>query len=201
MEKKAIIGSVALCILLGGSVTAFAAERPGLSLPDGFGEIPEINISLPEGFGGDLGTFRAGMEANMEAHRAAMEEKLAEAREKAADMSAYEQYGLVYDQAKGGWCYDGKLVGLFVDTQVRGITFLHQDGEVHVKAIRDENGNLTGLAELGTDESDAIIAELDALKADMQRHMDEMRRNMEERRKGMEQRMSELRSSMGITGS
>lgn len=207
MKKKVIIGALALCLVLGSSIAAYAAERPAFSLPDGFGEIPEINFDLPEGLGGDFGAFRAEMEnhretmkAKMEAHRAEMEEKLAEMKEKATDMSAYEQYGLAYDEAKGGWCYDGKLVGLFVDKQGRGITFLNQDGEVHIKAIRDGSGNLTGLAELSADEYAAIISEMDAMRADMQEQMSEMRRNMEESKSEMEQRMNTLRGSMDKIG-
>lgn len=58
-------------------------------------------------------------------------------------------------------------MGLFVDEQGRCITFLSQNGETHIKAIRGESGNLTGLAEIIVDEYNSVIAEMNVMKADM----------------------------------
>jgi len=155
-KKTIIIGTVAVCLLLTSSVTAFAAKEsifPGRN-----------------GFDFGSGTFSAGMESRREDMKA----KLAEIKKSGADMSVYEQYGLTYDEGKDGWCYAGKLVGLFVDKNGRGITFLSKDGEVHLKAVRDESGNLTGLAELTVDEYAVISSGMEEMRDDMITWMDEM---------------------------
>lgn len=158
MKKALIAGAMVLCIALGSGVAAYAAG--GTEFPSSGG----LNSRF------DFENIQAEMQTNIQ-----------EMREKASDMSAYEQYGLTSDEAKGGWCYDGKLVGLFVDKQGRGISYLSGSGEVHVRAVRNESGELTGLALLSEDEYNAIVAELDGLKYEMQTHMNEMRQNMQER--------------------
>lgn len=160
-KKTIIIGVVVTCLLLTSSVTVFAAKGSKFPGRDGFD------------FGS--GTFRTEMETRMEDMKA----KLAEIKENGADMSVYEQYGLTYDESKDGWCYGGKLVGLFVDKNGRGITVLSKDGEVHLKAARDESGNLTGLAELTADEYAVISSELEKMGDDMAAWMDEMFDRME----------------------
>lgn len=196
MKKAMITGAVTLCVLLASTTAAFVAGGAGLPTREGLG------------FGD--GTFRAGIEECMRT----LQEKMAEVKEKAGNMSAYEQYGLVYDESKGGYCYGDKLVGLLVDPQGRGISYLNKNGEVHVKAIRNENGELTGLAELSEDEYNKVVTELDGMKSDMQEHMNEMRKKMQERfqsgtfapgnfeweangiHESMQERMNQMRSEM-----
>ena len=83
------------------------------------------------------------------------------------DMSVYEGYGLSYNEARRGYLYNGKLVGLFVDKQGRGISYLSRNGEIHVKVLRDSAGNPTGLAELSPGEVSEITAEMDTLREDL----------------------------------
>jgi hypothetical protein len=116
--------------------------------------------------------------------------------------------------ATAGYCYGDKLVGLLVAPQSRGISYLNKNGEVHVKAIRNENGEITGLAELSEDEYNKVVTELDGMKSDMQEHMNEMRKKMQERfqsgtfgpgnfewgangiHESMQERMNQMRSEM-----
>jgi hypothetical protein len=197
MKKAMITGAVTLCVLLASATAAFAAGG-GAGLP------------VREGLSFGDGTFRAGIEERM----GTIQEKMAGVKEKAGNMSAYEQYGLVYDESKGGYCYGDKLVGLLVDPQGRGISYLNKNGEVHVKAIRNENGEITGLAELSEDEYNKVVTELDGMKSDMQEHMNEMRKKMQERfqsgtfapgnfewgangiHESMQERMNQMRSEM-----
>ena len=90
------------------------------------------------------------------------------------DMSAYESYGLSYNETNRGYFYNGKLVGLFVDKQGRGITYLSQNGEIHVKVIRNDTGNLIGLAELSAGEYNEIVAEMDVLRDDLYARMENL---------------------------
>ena len=96
-----------------------------------------------------------------------------------ADMSAYESYGLSYNEARRGYLYNDKLVGLFVDKQGRGITYLSQNGEIHVKVVRDNAGNLSGLAELSAGEYSEIVAEMDALRDDLYARMENLLSEMQ----------------------
>ena len=140
MKKALVTGALALTLLVGGSMTAYAAFPAQPSIR---GINNQSGISLPI-------------------------IQTPEVDESAADMSAYEKYGLTYSEAKGGYCYDGKLVGLFVDTQGRGITFLNQNGETNVKAVRDSNGSLTGLAVLTAEEYQAIISDMNAKASEIE---------------------------------
>ena len=90
----------------------------------------------------------------------------------AEQMLEYEQYGLQYNEEQRGDFFDGKLVGLFIDRQGVGVIFLHLDGGIHVRAVRDENGRLTGLAELGTNEYNDVIAGLGELQTELQNEME-----------------------------
>ena len=101
---------------------------------------------------------------------------------RAADMSVYEQFGLSYDREKRGFFYNGKLVGLFVDRQGRGITYLSRNGEIHVKVVRGDNGNLSALTELPSDEYNEITARIDSFKADITGRMERWREEMGSRR-------------------
>lgn len=174
MRKKTIImGAMVSCLLLTSSATVFAAQ--------------ESKFPGREGF--DIG--RGIFSAEIEARRENMKVKLAEIKDRYMDMSVYEQYGLTYDEGKDGWYYDGKLVGLFVDKNGRGITILSKDGEVHLKAIRDEAGNLIGLSELTDEEYTAILSEMEKIREDMNIRMNEMAEKMKSR---MAERKKKLES-------
>ncbi|NLU51775.1 MAG: hypothetical protein GXX10_02775 [Clostridiaceae bacterium] len=165
MKKKTIIiGAVVTC-LLAGSVTAFAARESKLLGRDGF----------------DFG--KGNLRERIEARREVIKEKLGKIREIRTDMSAYEPYGLTYDEGKDGWYYEGKLVGVFVDKDSKGIVVLSRKGEVHLKALRDENGNLTGLTELTDEEYALISSQLEKMRDDLADLMDEVFENMESRMK------------------
>lgn len=174
MRKKTIImGAMVSCLLLTSSATVFAAQ--------------ESKFPGREGF--DIG--RGIFSAEIEARRENMKVKLAEIKDRYMDMSVYEQYGLTYDEGKDGWYYDGKLVGLFVDKNGRGITILSKDGEVHLKVIRDEAGNLIGLSELTDEEYTAILSEMEKIREDMNIRMNEMAEKMKSR---MAERKKKLES-------
>ena len=165
MKRTATIATV--CILLGGSVAAFAHPFH-IPPPRVLGNFPEYRrpmIILPE--------IDKGI----------------------ANMSAYERFGLSYNQEKNGYCYDGKLIGLFVDRQGRGITFLNRSGEVNVKAVRDNSGNLTGLAELSTNEYNEVVAEMDTRRVDidarLEQHMKEVNERLEQHIREMNARVQE----------
>ena len=151
----------ALCILLGSSAAIFAHPFH-IPPPRGLGNFPRFH--LPEIRVPDI-------------HRSA------------ADMSVYEQFGLSYNQGKNGYCYNGKLIGLFVDRQGRGITFLNSNSEVHVKAVRDNSGKLTGIEELSANEYSEIVAEMDARRADINVRLEQ---HMKEVNEKLEQQMSEM---------
>jgi hypothetical protein len=148
---------VVVCVLIGIGVAAYA-QPPDIRPPEVFGNLPRPilpEINLPE------------INANM------------------ANMSVYERYGLSYNQEKGAYFYNGKTVGLFVDRQGRGIYLLNQNGEVNVKAVRDSNGNLTGLTELSAAEYTEIVTEMDTRMAElherMEQHISEMNGRLAER--------------------
>ena len=94
------------------------------------------------------------------------------------DMSAFESYGLSYNEARRGYLYDGKLVGLFVDRQGRGITYLNRNGEIHVKVDRDNTGNLIGITELSDSEYKEITAEIDTMREDLNARMENLMSEM-----------------------
>jgi len=162
-----LVVGAAVCVLLGSAV-AFAASNDlppssgfevqpiiGLSSANSFVTMPEgslSRISVPE--------IKAPEIMPIDVDRSVL------------DMSIYEQFGLAYDMAKGGYVYNGKLIGLFVDQHGRGITFLSQNGEVHVKAVRDDNGNLIGLTEMSADEYSAIASDMAASVAEIEAQLE-----------------------------
>ena len=89
------------------------------------------------------------------------------------DLSAYEQFGLTYNDEKGGYFYENKPVGLLADRQGRGLIYLSQNGEIHVKAIRN-SGQLTGLTELSAEEYNAIAAEMDAIRSSLNAKIEQL---------------------------
>ena len=141
MKRKVAVVVVVMAVLglIGSSVMVYAHPH-GLSMPRSLDSIPGINLPRIE-----LPVINVPM----------------------ASMSAYEGFGLSYNSEKGGYCYNGKLVGLFVDLQGRGITYLNRDGEINIKAIRNNNGTLIGLAELSAAEYSEIVSETDSLTAEM----------------------------------
>ena len=168
MKRKVTITSVvlAVCLMVGSGVAAYAHpwhggpgnnSRPSWPSWPGYNRMaPPSSRMMPPG-------VRTPPRTN-------------------TSMSAYEQYGLSFNREKRGYYYNGKLVGLFSDKQGRGITFLSQRGEIHVKSIRDSNGKLTGLAELTTEEYNEIIAEMNAARAKMKQRMERQFPDMRSRR-------------------
>jgi hypothetical protein len=114
-----------------------------------------------------------------------------------AGMSVYEQYGLLYNQESGAYLYNGKIVGLFVDRQGRGIYLMNSNGEVNVKAVRDNNGNLTGLTELSVEEYTEIVTEMDTRMAELHEQMEQHIREMNAR---IEEHMREFPRPMPLIG-
>lgn len=108
-------------------------------------------------------------------------------------LSRYEQYGLIYDEEQNGYLYNGKLVGTLVDEQSRMfISCLNKNGEVNVKAVYNENNELTGLTELSEEEYNKIISELESKKAEFE----EQKKNMMEE---IERMFSESFDNFSIT--
>lgn len=174
MKKKTIIiGAVVTCLLLTSGVTVFAARDSRFPDMDRFG------------------SGRDNLRVRIEARREVLKEKLAKIRDSRTDMSAYEQYGLTYDESKGGWTYEGKLVGVFVDKYGKGITVLSKDGEVHLKAVRDENGNLTGIDELTDEQYSVIMAEIEKIRDNLKARLDEKYESLESRKS---ERLEKLKS-------
>jgi hypothetical protein len=95
-----------------------------------------------------------------------------------SDLAVYEPYGLVFDQTHGAYRFNDKLVGLFIDLQGRGITFLNTGGDIHIKVLRDNTGGINGLTELTAAEYDAIIADMSARQEALEKQMEKLRENM-----------------------
>lgn len=178
MKKVLTSGALTLCVLLATIGAACAVELP---FGGGFERIGSIQDEM-DAHRKAMEELHTQMESLREEMQKTMEERLANVKEK-ADMSVYEPFGLVYDEEKGGYWYDGKRVGLFADEQGRGISFLSINGQVHLKAVRDESGELTGLVELSEDEygeiTDQMQAKLDDMRPGMEERMNEMRQRME----------------------
>jgi hypothetical protein len=96
-------------------------------------------------------------------------------------MAIYKNYGLLYDNGKGAYCYNNKIVGLFVDEQNRGRIFLHPAGEIHVKVNRDLRGKITGITELTSVEYAKVMDDLEAMQLSFARRRNELRDNMDRR--------------------
>jgi hypothetical protein len=109
-------------------------------------------------------------------------------------MGVYEPFGLAYNQEKAAYCYNGKVVGLFVDPEARGTVFLSPNGEIHLKTIRDTAGKLTRIAELSRQEYTDTIAAIDAEIVALRKQMEEFRGGMEERREAMEEQQETMRN-------
>lgn len=57
----------------------------------------------------------------------------------------YRQYGLTYDIDSDRLYYDGELVGYFEDKEIKHYFGPFDDSEIQIYAIRDDNGDLSGL--------------------------------------------------------
>ena len=81
-------------------------------------------------------------------------ESVVEKRSAAVEYSAYAKYGLSYDGTHDLLYYNGRLVRiledeLWVDANAAArLAFFNDAGEVDVRALRDESGELTGLEAL-----------------------------------------------------
>jgi hypothetical protein len=100
-------------------------------------------------------------------------------------MAVYEAFGLIYDKAKEAYVYNGKIAGFFVDELSLGTVFLSPGGEVHIKAVRDSTGKLTGITQLSANEYAAIIAELDAKIVERRKQTREWQEAMNDRMKNI----------------
>lgn len=57
----------------------------------------------------------------------------------------YRQYGLTYDMDSERLYYNGELVGYFEDKEIKHYFGPFEDSTIKIYAIRDENGDLSGL--------------------------------------------------------
>ena len=78
--------------------------------------------------------------------------------------SVYEQYGLTYDTANDKLYYQGKLVRYFEDVLQTGETAYakylicnYEEGEIAVRTVYDEKGNLKGLEAYTQEEFNAMF--------------------------------------------
>jgi len=69
------------------------------------------------------------------------------------EVTYYAEFNISYDEYKKGYCYNGKLVGLFIDRcrNGQGVVFLNDSGEVNIKIGRDVAGKMTGVKILSDD--------------------------------------------------
>ena len=69
------------------------------------------------------------------------------------EIEYYFDLGIFYNDDKEGYCYDGKLVGLFIDRcrNGQGVVFLSNNGEVNIMIHRDINGKMIGIKILSND--------------------------------------------------
>jgi len=65
-------------------------------------------------------------------------------------MAVYENYGLVYSNEKKAYCFNDKIVGLFVDEQIGKFNHLStpDTGEIHIKVNREPDGKIISITEL-----------------------------------------------------
>lgn len=63
------------------------------------------------------------------------------------EIEYYSNLGITYDEDKKGYCYEGKLVGLFIDRRRagQGVVFLSDYGEINIQIKRDGKGKMTGV--------------------------------------------------------
>ena len=153
MKNKVTIMTAAACLLIGSGVAAYAQSGHGGSGNNSRPSRPGYNRMAPS------------------VPRMIPPRENTSPRQNTS-MSEYEKYGLSYNREKRGYYYNDKTVGLFADRLGRRITFLNQKGEIHLKATRDRNGNLTGLAELSDAEYDEIIAEIKIIRSELRSRME-----------------------------
>ena len=107
-------------------------------------------------------------------------------------LDAYEKFGLTYNREKEAYCYNDKIIGIFVNEQGRGFWVLNQSGEIHVKAVRDSAGSVINIAELSPTEYAEIeiaLEELDARRIvldERKLELDERRLELDEMRERLE---------------
>jgi hypothetical protein len=90
-------------------------------------------------------------------------------------MAIYGDFGLVYNQEKQAYCFNNKIVGLFITGQGQRHRVLHPAGEIHIKVNRDINGRITEIKELTTDEYTKIIEEMEAWQNTFRQRRRELR--------------------------
>lgn len=74
--------------------------------------------------------------------------------------SIYAKYGLIYDLGKDSFYYNGKLVRLFFDEVDGNGTYTFStrpDGEVDLKAVRNEKYELTGIVPVSQEEYNQMV--------------------------------------------
>jgi hypothetical protein len=96
-------------------------------------------------------------------------------------MAIYKNYGLLYDSGKGAYCYNNKIVGLFVDEKIQRRVFLHPASEIHVKVNRDLAGKITGITELSSSEYAKVMEDLEAMQMAFIQRRNGIRDNMNQR--------------------
>jgi len=110
----------------------------------------------------------------------------------AAEMKIYEQHGLVYSNEKEAYCYNNKIVGLFIDEQRWRRIYSNPAGEIYIKVNRNDVGEIINIIELTPAEYDKISENLDARLVVLNRQMTETRERLLERREKLNQNRNSL---------
>lgn len=84
---------------------------------------------------------------NVDGYTSNMEEMVKERISEAYEI--YRQYGLTYDMDSDRLYYDGALVGYFEDKELSHYFGPYEDSTIRIYAIRDSNGDLSGLDVIG----------------------------------------------------
>jgi len=90
-------------------------------------------------------------------------------------MAVYKNYGLVYNIEKRAYCFNDKIVGLFVDEQSGKFNRLSAPdvSEIHIKVNREPDGKIISITELTPTEYAKLMEAFDAWRIAMANQMKE----------------------------
>lgn len=148
---------------LGGCAASVSAEQEQVEQAYDSSDASSVNsTSMAEG-------YESNEVISVEEQKKAEEIRRSEIAEQ---YSIYEQYGMIYDEEKDRFFYNGQMIRYFKDevSVEHTNSFFFEDGVVDVEPIKDINGNLTGLKQSSdtdfnarTEKQDAINAEFNAV--------------------------------------
>jgi len=102
------------------------------------------------------------------------------------EMEIYEQFGLAYNNEIKTYCYNDKIVGIFIDELRWNRIYTNPAGEIFIKVNRNDIGEIIDIFELTPAEYAKIAEELDMVLMTLNRQMTETREILSEKREQLE---------------